>query len=284
MLTADLDALTRMNITDLHRSFKVADRPLLRRFVTLVGWLPARRLAMSMATCDALAGSAGLAAAGRVIVKDYAGALDIVDAEHLPRQGPVLICANHPGMVDASALFTAIPRNDVRVLAADRPLLRAMPNIAARLICVPDDARGRAQAMRQAIQHVRQGGALLTFPAGRIEPDPALMADAASTLPSWSDFTALLCRTIPDLPVVGVLISGVISGRALRNRWIQRIHDRKIVPWYKAPLVRIRCAPAITSPNTAHIQLLQTMAALIASEQAARQSCLLAPTSGVIHD
>jgi hypothetical protein len=295
MLTADLHTLTHMNITDLHRSFKVADRPLLRHLVTLIGWLPARRLAMSMAACDALAGSAGLAAAGQVIVKDYAGALDIVDSEHFPTHGPLLICANHPGMVDASALFTAIPRNDVRVLAADRPLLRALPNIAARLICVPDDARGRALAMRQAIQHVRQGGALLTFPAGRIEPDPALMADAASTLPSWSDFTALLCRTIPDLPVVGVLISGVISGRALRNRWVQRINERKdrewtaatlqlIVPWYKAPLVRIRCAPAIVSPNTAHIQLIQTMAALIASEQAARQSCLLAPTSGVIHD
>ena len=286
MTHADLAALTAMNIRDLHQSFKVAHRPFLKPLVTAIGWFPAKRLAQSMADCDRLAGTQGLAAAGQAIVAGYAGAVDVIGADAIPRHGPLLICANHPGMVDASALFTAIPRHDVRIIAADRPLLRAMPHIAAHLICVPDDSAGRAQALRQAVKHVQQGGALLTFPAGQIEPDPAIMADASATLSKWSDFTSLISKLVPELAIMGVLISGVISARALQSPFIQHISDRKdrewmaatlqlIVPWYKAPLVRIRCAPPFAGVAHPQQHLIHTMAALIDSEQRARQSCLL---------
>lgn len=281
-MNADIRALTAMNVTDLQKSFRVHHRPIIRRIVATFGWYPAYRLACSMAECDALAGQHGLAAAGHAIVANYAGKV-AADPSTVPPTGPVLICANHPGMVDASALFTAIPRNDVLVIAADRPLLRAMPNIAARLICVPDDATGRARAMREAARHLKNGGALLTFPAGKIEPDPAVMDDAHTTLSEWSDVTVLFCRLVPDLPVVGALISGVISDRALRNWWIRRIPERKerdwmaatlqlIVPWYKVPLVRIRWTACMTTtPDHIMPALANQMAHLIQQEYEARR-------------
>lgn len=277
-MQANIDVLTAMNVADLQKSFKVDQRPVLRRIVAVLGWWPARRLARSMAACDRLAGQQSLAAAGQVIVDQYATQVDYVGTAHIPRTGAVLICANHPGMVDTSALFVAINRPDVLVIAADRPLLRALPNVAARLICVPDEVAGRAQAMRIAARHLRNGGALLTFPAGHIEPDPAVMDDADATLVDWSAVTALFCRLVPGLPVVGALVSGVISARALQNWWVRRMPVRKdrdwfaatlqlIVPWYRATLVRVRCAQPLIGGEG----LIDGMRELIAQERAARQ-------------
>ena len=57
-MQANIDVLTAMNVADLQKSFKVDQRPVLRRIVAVLGWWPARRLARSMAgfcpfLCDA---------------------------------------------------------------------------------------------------------------------------------------------------------------------------------------------------------------------------------------
>jgi hypothetical protein len=104
------------------------------------------------------------------------------------------------------------------------------------------------------------------------------MDDADTTLADWSDVTTLFCRLIPGLSVVGVLVSGVISARALQNWWVRRMPVRKdrdwfaatlqlIVPWYRATLVRVRCAP----PIVGGAGLIDGMRALIAQERKARQ-------------
>jgi hypothetical protein len=100
---------------------------------------------------------------------------------------------------------------------------------------------------------VRQGGALLTFPAGRIEADPAVLDDAQATLPLWSDMPAILRRAVPNATVVAMLVSGVTSARALHHPWVQRVPVRRdrewlaatlqlIIPWFRAPVVRVRVA------------------------------------------
>lgn len=280
-MRADIDTLTAMNLADLHHTFGATNRPWWRRVVTLLGWIPSRRLAHHMAACDAQAGVSGLVAAGRVIVAHYAGALDIVDAHHIPRTGPVLICSNHPGLSDAAATFVGINRTDLKVIAAERALLDALPNIAAQLICVPADATGRAQAIRAAVRHLKGGGALLTYPAGRIESDPAVFDDAAVTLPVWSEMATVFGKLVPQLSVIPILVSGVISVRAHQSWYVRRITVRRdrdwmaatlqlIVPWYKAELVRIRCGMPLTAAADVHTQLLTAMHQLIADEYEVR--------------
>lgn len=57
--------------------------------------------------------------------------------------------------------------------------------------------------VRAAADHLRAGGALLTFPAGAIEPDPALrLADALTSLAGWRNATELFVRLVPETAVL----------------------------------------------------------------------------------
>jgi hypothetical protein len=132
--------------------------------------------------------------------------------------GPLLVIANHPGLFDALALFAAIGREDLAVLAAERPLLHALPHVRARLLSIEPGARG-GFALRRALRHLQRGGALLHFPAGQIEPDPRVTPLGRPLLLDWKPgLDALLAaavQTRPDLQVAPALVSGVLSRRAL---------------------------------------------------------------------
>lgn len=137
-------------------------------------------------------------------------------AHPVPAAGPLLIISNHPGLYDALTLFAAIGREDLRTLAARRPLLEALPSLRARLIAIDLGADG-ATAVRQAMRHLRAGGALLHFPAGRIEPDPRVTPEGTPHLATWQPglevLLAAAART--GARVMTAIVSGVVSRRAL---------------------------------------------------------------------
>jgi hypothetical protein len=135
----------------------------------------------------------------------------------VPARGPLLVVANHPGLYDALALFAAIAREDLSVVAAERPLFRALPNLQQRLLAI-EPGLGAAVVLRRAVTHLEEGAALLHFPAGRIEPDPRMAAPGEPLLCDWRAGVDTLVRGAerarPDLRVVPVAVSGVLSGRA----------------------------------------------------------------------
>ena len=55
------------------------------------------------------------------------------------------------------------------------------------------------------------GEAVLTFPGGRIEPDPAVLPGAVEALNHWSSSADLFARLIPGLEVVPVVVSGDLT-------------------------------------------------------------------------
>jgi hypothetical protein len=117
-------------------------------------------------------------------------------------------------MTDTVCLFAAIPRPDLKILAADRPFFHALPAVSRSLVFIPDEPERRMAALRKAIDHLKSGGALLTFPAGEIEPDPAVLPGALEALERWSPSTALFLRLVPEAGVVPIVVSGVLSRRA----------------------------------------------------------------------
>ena len=121
---------------------------------------------------------------------------------------------------------------DLRVIALDRPFLRALPNVARHLILVPNHDVGRMGAVRAGVKHLKQGGALLTFPAGEIEPDPATFGrrKALDSLACWSKSFALFARRVPRTRFVPAIVSNVISPEAQRDvltRLRRTAHDKQ---------------------------------------------------------
>jgi hypothetical protein len=137
--------------------------------------------------------------------------------EYVLREGPLLIVANHPGLCDTVALFAATPRPDLRVVAAERSFLSALPNTSRYLLTIADTSPGRLGLIRAVTRHLRGGGAVLTFPGGKIEPDPAVLPGALETLERWSASVDLFARLAPGLTIVPAVVSDVLSPGALRN-------------------------------------------------------------------
>ncbi|HEX6288805.1 MAG TPA: 1-acyl-sn-glycerol-3-phosphate acyltransferase [Herpetosiphonaceae bacterium] len=212
-----LARLSRVNTDDLLGGLGLGGVRRGRRLLERLVRLPARRFARQVIAYDDLVGDESLAAGGAWAIRRFAGGLSITGQERYPRSGPTLFVANHPGLWDTTALFTAIERPDLRIVAADRPFLRALPNTSRYLLYIDDTAASRTSAIRAAARHLRSGGAVLTFAAGQIEPDPAVLPGASESIEQWSASIDLFARFASDLTIVPVIVSGVLSRAALRH-------------------------------------------------------------------
>jgi putative hemolysin len=220
-----LDALTDINVDDLldAAGLRWLGRSQLRHLFRR----PARRFARLALAFDQRVGTHGLAAGSTWMLKRMTAGLQLGGALGVPSSGPLLVLANHPGMTDTVSLLAALAsRPDLRVMAGDRPFLRSLPHVARSLILLPESGGGQLRVLRAAVAHLRQGGALLTFPAGRIEPDPATCGPqpAIESLQRWSDSAVLLARQVPQARWFVALVSNVVSAQAQQHplTWLRR--------------------------------------------------------------
>jgi hypothetical protein len=120
----------------------------------------------------------------------------------------------------------------------------------------------RIRAIRAASEHLRRGGSLLVFPAGAIEPDPALGAlDARTAFMNWSASIDLFARSNPLTQIIPVLISGVLNPRA-QTSFLAHLRTRKeerewlgatlqlVLPWYRNVHAEIRFGRAVVAGSS----------------------------------
>jgi hypothetical protein len=179
-------ALIEINIDDMLAAWGLDQMRMGRCLLRALARPPSAEFARQTCAFDEAVGVGGLQAGGAMLCRRYTGGVRVAGLEYLPRDGPTLILSNHPGLCDTVALFASIPRSDLRVIALDRPFLRALPNTAWCLDLLPDDVNARACSMRAGViravaRHLRGGGAALTFPAGHIEPDPLALPGASAS-------------------------------------------------------------------------------------------------------
>jgi hypothetical protein len=240
-----VETLTRICAEQLLGAFGLGNGT---RTLELLARFPAERLARQVATYDEVVGESGLAAGGAWALELMVQSVEVEGRENVPAQGPVLLTANHPGLADCLTLFATITREDLRVVAAENPMLDALPNTSRYLISVSEDSSGRLGVVRTAARHLKRNGALLTFPGGRIEPDPAVLPGARDALERWSESLDLFARLVPDLKVVPVVVSGVLSPLALRNPLILVRRHRRDREWLAATLQML--TPALRNVTT----------------------------------
>jgi putative hemolysin len=296
-----IDTLTELNIADLLDAIgllRLRGTPLSR-----VLRPAARRFARTAHEFDARVGAHGLSAGSAWLVGQMTSGIVSSGLEHVPRDGPIVVLANHPGMTDTVALFTSLAcRPDLRVIALDRPFLRALPNVARQLIFLPDHEpglepgleRGRMAVMRAAARHLQEGGALLTFPAGEIEPDPATFGAqrATASLKDWSNSYTLFARLAPGSRFVPALVSHVISPQAQRHPLTllrRTAHDREklaaalqvALPRYRDLVARVAFGPSMAAAregaDTISAFIAAQMRRLIAEDASAGQPVVRPP-------
>ena len=177
-----------------------------------------------MAQVDAILGDRGLHHGANEVLAKLVKRLQVTGADRVPRDGPLLIAANHPGLSDVLTIFATLDRADLRVVAAEYPLLRALPGVNRQFIYVPRERGRRLQVLHEILTHLRSGGAVLLLPAGNIEPDPAVSRDAVASLDSWSASIGLIARRVQNVCVVPAVVSGVLLRSYQRHplTWIRR--------------------------------------------------------------
>ena len=218
MTQSQLDALTQINLNDLVSSFEWEKHPLLASILRRLFIGPARTFARHMVEFDNATGQVGLnEAARRTLRAHYVKDVRVHGSEHIPVNEPALFLSNHPGMVDTLALFSAINRPDLRIIALHRPFLISLVNVSHQLSYISDNSDERIRTTREISSHLRKGGAALTFPAGDIEPDPTVYNDAEDSLNNWTDSAGVFIRFARNTKIVPVLVSGVIWDKAVRH-------------------------------------------------------------------
>lgn len=111
----------------------------------------------------------------------------------IPPTGPLVVVANHPhGLVDGMVMATLIGRvrSDYKILT--RSLLTGIPEVEEFMIPVPfpheENSRELGLEMREAaMAHLRQGGVIILFPAGKVACSDTWFGPAIEA--EWNVFT-----------------------------------------------------------------------------------------------
>jgi 1-acyl-sn-glycerol-3-phosphate acyltransferase len=187
---------------------------------------PARRLAGIAIELDRRLAQDGLAGGARWLMSHFMTSYQACQSELIPQAGPLLIAANHPSSYDALVVSACINRMDYKIIIGDIPPYHFLPNLCRHAIFSPNaqDTFGRMQTLREAILHLENGGALLVFPRGAIEPDPAFMPNPEMEFARWSRSLEIFLRRVPQTRVLVAVVSGVISPKALNHpvTWFRR--------------------------------------------------------------
>ena len=243
-----LALLIESNKQDMLRGLGVDQRRFGRKAISPFCHWPAVQFAHTVLEYDERVGQAGLQAGAQWILRQFDTTVEIQGVENIPTEGGLLLLANHPGMMDAMSLLSQLPRHDVRVLAANRPFLNALPHTARHLIYIDLEHGRNLDAFRETVNHLRNGGTILTFPAGRIEPDPLLVDGAEESLATWSASIDAFRRLAPKTTVIPVAIGGVLSPKARHNPLVRLRKQPKDRDWLAAML-------QITIPNYRSVQI-----------------------------
>jgi hypothetical protein len=147
------------------------------------------------------------------------------NVENIPREGPLLITSNHPGTCDSLVIAATVPRPDLKIVATGVPFVQGLRNAAENLIYTTLDVHERMLVVRSVIRHLKDGGAVLIFPTGRIDPDPALSPEAVHDLGKWSPSIEIILRHVPQTRVLLTVVSGVLSARWRWNPIVRLMGD-----------------------------------------------------------
>jgi hypothetical protein len=253
--------LQRLILDEMAKTFGAATNGLLRRILGPVAALPTGRFSRLFAAADREVQRGGLPSGCARLLSDVGIGVTARGTEHLPTGASLLVVANHPGAYDSLALASSIRRRDLKIVLREIPFFRAIPNASQRFLYATFEPMSSMVALRATIRHLHDGGSVLLFGTGTIEPDPAFGPGAISALGRWSRSIEIIMRHVPGLKLVLAAVSGVVTPafvhhplRLVRKRPVDRrrvteylqVITQMLLPRWFSVTVRLSFAPPVT--------------------------------------
>jgi glutaredoxin-related protein len=173
----------------------------------------------------------GIASGARWLLQYFIAGYDVSGIDLIPKAGPLIIASNHPASYDGTVITACIPRNDYKIIIGKITPYDYLPHLSQAAIFSPhaQNTFGRMQTVRNVIQHLKQGGAILIFPRGGIEPDPAFMPRPDAEFHQWSRSLEIFLKHVPETQILITAVSGVISEKTFKHpiTWFRKSRPDK---------------------------------------------------------
>jgi hypothetical protein len=183
------------------------------------------RLASIGVPFDQLVGEKGLPEASAWCLTHFCAPIQARGRGNIPQQGPLLVVSNHPGAYDGLVLFSQLKRLDICWISSEIPFLNLLKNAREHIFFAPrSDSSERMLVMRNAIRHLRGGGALVYFASGHRDPDPAVYPGAELAMDNWLDVFDMFFKYVPGVNILPTVVSGVVSPHWAHHpiTWLRR--------------------------------------------------------------
>jgi hypothetical protein len=212
-------SLTDTLLSEIAHAMALPPTDVTQTIIRLIFGRAAQRLSDMALGFDREIARHGSAAGARWLLPYFVSAHTARGGEQIPNEGPLLIVSNHPASYDGILISAYVNRPDYKIIIGEIPPYKFLPHVSQHAIFSPPvkNAFGRMQTVRNAIRHLQGGGALLIFPRGGIEPDPAFMPDPGAEFGKWSRSLEIFLERVPQTRVLVTMVSGVIARSALHH-------------------------------------------------------------------
>jgi len=227
----NLNQLNGAILFEITRAMALPQTESTRTLARLIFGKATRRFSKIVLDLDHEVEKNGSAAGVRWLLPQFVADHKANGTEIIPSQGPLLIVSNHPASYDGLVISAYINRLDYKIIIGEVPPYHHLPHLNQYTIFSPPvkNIFGRTQTVRKAIQHLKDGGALLIFPRGGIEPDPAFMPAPDAEFNMWSRSLEIILKSVPQTQVLVTVVSGVISQPMMKHpiTWLRKSRPDK---------------------------------------------------------
>ncbi len=131
----------------------------------------------------------------------------------LPSEGPLVVIANHPfGVLDGIIMCALMRKARPDFLALANSVLLRAPEFRDHILPIDfssskEAARANAASRSKAVEHLKNGGCMVIFPAGAISTSPDPLGRLPAIDPPWTPFLARLVQSA-KAPVTPIYFRG----------------------------------------------------------------------------
>jgi hypothetical protein len=146
-----------------------------------------------------------------------------------------------------------LPRDDVKFISSDIPFLKKLPQTSHHMIYSAPDTHVRMGVARKAIKHLQNGGAILVFARGSLDPDPAFLPGCKEEINNWTSSLGLFLKKVPQTKLSISMVSNVLSEKYINHPATffrkGRVNKQRLSEFFQVMYQLVSPGKLMVSPN-----------------------------------